>query len=177
MKKILSTLFLTSFLAVLVVPAVALAQGACSYQSCNGTVGSVPCLCGGHEIANSSTLYCCGTCNNGAGALFTTQDTCQSAMSGGTADQGGYQQIPTNVPSTPGELVDLVEKIGNWIFSILLGVAVIFLVVAGFYFITAGGSAEKVTTARQMLINALIGVAVALAAKGMVAIIRGFILK
>lgn len=73
------------------------------------------------------------------------------------------------------ELIALIERIGDWIFGLLLVIAAIMLVVSGFFFITAAGSAEKVGTARTMLINALIGVAVALAAKGLVMVVRSIL--
>jgi len=80
------------------------------------------------------------------------------------------KEAPTIV-ETPEGLEAKITVIGNWIFTILLAVASIFLIVAGFFFITAQGDPQKITTARQMLINALIGVGVALSARGMVAVI------
>lgn len=73
------------------------------------------------------------------------------------------------------DVIDLVEEIGNWIFAALLVVAVIFLIIAGFLWVTAGGNAEQTTRARQMLINALIGVAIALGARGLIAIVTDLI--
>lgn len=85
----------------------------------------------------------------------------------------------TEIPGAPFEsvsdLIDKVEDIGNWIFTGLLIIAAIFLVVAGYFFVTAGGNPENVNKARQMLINALIGVAVGLAAKGLIAVIQNVI--
>lgn len=72
-------------------------------------------------------------------------------------------------------LIDKINDIGNWIFTGLLAIAAIFLVVAGYFFITAGGNPENITKARQMLINALIGVAIGLAARGLIAVITGII--
>lgn len=79
-------------------------------------------------------------------------------------------EAPTVVESG-AELILLIENIGNWAFTILLVVAVIFLIIAGFWFVTASGDPEKVTKARGMLINALIGIAIALLAKGLIAVI------
>lgn len=79
------------------------------------------------------------------------------------------------IVSTPEELLDKINDIGNWIFTGLLVVAGIFLMVSGFFFITAQGQPEKINTARQMLINALIGVGVALGSKGMVAVIQSIL--
>lgn len=69
------------------------------------------------------------------------------------------------------DLEKLIVTIGNWVFTILLGIAAVFLIVAGYFFITAGGNPENITKARQMLINALIGVAIGLGAQGLVKVI------
>lgn len=73
--------------------------------------------------------------------------------------------------STGAELVELINNIGNWIFTILLAIAAIMLIMAGFFWITAGGNPENVKKASDMLRNSLIGIAVALGAKGLVAVI------
>ena len=64
--------------------------------------------------------------------------------------------------STVQGIINLIDEIRNYIFTGVMIIAGIFLIVAGFFFITASGDPEKVNKARQMLINALIGVAVAL---------------
>ena len=91
----------------------------------------------------------------------------------------GLAAEQVEIPAAPfedvGGLLGLVESIGNWIFTGLLILAAIFLVVAGYYFVTAGGNPENVNKARQMLINALIGVAVGLAARGLIAVVSNII--
>lgn len=49
------------------------------------------------------------------------------------------------------------------------------LIMAGFFWITAGGNPENVKKASDMLRNALIGVAVAVGAKGLVLLIKNII--
>ena len=66
------------------------------------------------------------------------------------------------------DFIDALNSIVNWLFTILLIVAVIFILIAAFNFITAAGDPEKVKTARQFVIYALIGVVVALLARGLV---------
>jgi hypothetical protein len=75
----------------------------------------------------------------------------------------------------PSDLLDTITNIGNWIFTGLLILAGIFLVIAGYFFVTAGGNPENVNKARQMLINALIGVAVGVAAQGLKAVIQNIV--
>ncbi|MBI2042118.1 MAG: hypothetical protein HYT20_03850 [Candidatus Nealsonbacteria bacterium] len=98
------------------------------------------------------------TCNT-AGCNWNPQDnTCSGVLIKQTSD-----------------LIDLINKIGNWVFAALLSIAAIFLIVSGLMWVTAGGNPEKANKARQMLINALIGVAIALLARGMVMVIRSVI--
>lgn len=69
------------------------------------------------------------------------------------------------------DLINLINNIGNWIFAGVMAVAAVFLIISGFLFVTAGGNPEQVGKARQMLINALLGVAIALGARGLVAVV------
>lgn len=88
---------------------------------------------------------------------------------------GEQTEIPAAPFESAGDLVDKINDIGNWAFTGLLALAAIFLVVAGYFFVTAGGNPENVNKARQMLINALIGVAIGLAARGLVAVITSIV--
>ena len=73
------------------------------------------------------------------------------------------------------DIIRIINTIGNWIFAIALAVAAIFILVAAFFFITSGGNPETATKAKGMLVNALIGVALALAARGLVAVLKSIL--
>ncbi len=92
----------------------------------------------------------------------------------GLAQEISPETAPTVITTAVG-FISFIERIGNWIFAFLLVIAGLFLIYAGFLWVTAGGNPENVTKARQMLINALIGVAIALLAKGLVFVVRGII--
>lgn len=85
----------------------------------------------------------------------------------------------TEIPAAPfesaGDLIDKINDIGNWVFTGLLAIAAIWLVAAGYFFVTGGGNPEKINKAREMLIQSLIGVAVGLAARGLIAVIQNII--
>lgn len=70
------------------------------------------------------------------------------------------------------EVMGALDSIVNWVFTILLVVAALFIVLAAFTFVTAGGDPEKVNTARNQVLYAIIGVAVAFLARGLVALVR-----
>jgi hypothetical protein len=79
------------------------------------------------------------------------------------------------VPELNGsQMMEIINRITNWLFAFLIIVAVVSIIIAGYYFITAQGDAEKVKTARNFILYALIGVGVGLLAKGLVGLV-GFI--
>ncbi|MBI2416205.1 MAG: hypothetical protein HYV33_06135 [Candidatus Kerfeldbacteria bacterium] len=55
----------------------------------------------------------------------------------------------------------------NWVLGILALIAVVMILVGGFKWMTAGGNEEKVEGAKKLLIAALIGLVVILAAWGL----------
>ncbi len=84
--------------------------------------------------------------------------------------------LPTTPPAqTGGQLLTLVDTATNWLFAIFAVLAVIFVLLAAFQFISAGGDAVKLGEARQKLIWAAIGIVIALASKGLVPVIRSII--
>jgi len=70
------------------------------------------------------------------------------------------------------DIMVALETLTNWLFTLLLIIAVIFLIIAAFTFITASGDPDKVGKARNFVLYALIGVAVAVAARGLVALVQ-----
>lgn len=66
------------------------------------------------------------------------------------------------------DVITIINRIGNWIFAILLAVSGIMMIAAGFFWVTAAGEPANVMKARTMLTNAVIGLVVALLAKGVV---------
>jgi len=70
------------------------------------------------------------------------------------------------------EPVGAIEKIITWLITIILIVAALFIVIAAFTFVTAGGDPEKVNKARDQVLYALIGVVVALLAYGLVLLVK-----
>lgn len=65
-------------------------------------------------------------------------------------------------PEDEDAIIGLLEKIVGYIQIIVLLVAIAYIIMAGYGWITAEGDAEKATTARQRLIYGLIGIAVVL---------------
>ena len=85
---------------------------------------------------------------------------------------GSPRIVPEQSQLTTLSVMDTLEIIADWIFYILLFVAAIFIVIAGVNFVTAQGDPEKVKKARDMVMYAVIGIIVALLARGIVALIN-----
>jgi len=78
---------------------------------------------------------------------------------------GASTMVTTSLCCGPNTIVD---NITNWLFAILIAIAVISLIIAAIYFVTAQGDEAKIKTARQFVIYAIVGVVVGIIAKALV---------
>ena len=86
------------------------------------------------------------------------------------------RKLPVTAPATTGEgLLAILDTATNWIFAIFVILSIIFVLLAALQFVSSGGDAAKVGEARQKLIWAMVGIAVALASKGLVPIVKNII--
>ena len=83
-------------------------------------------------------------------------------------------EIPTG-PDSGESFLDVVDNIVDWIFVIVLIGAVIFIVLAGWQFISGGGDPQALSQARNKLLWAAIGVMVAVLARGLVTAVKNII--
>lgn len=59
-----------------------------------------------------------------------------------------------------GKLLDIIGRLSGYAMQVLIGVGLLFLVLAGFQFILARGDESKLASARSMLIWSIIGIMV-----------------
>ncbi|HVO28550.1 MAG TPA: hypothetical protein VMT81_01025 [Candidatus Paceibacterota bacterium] len=111
-----------------------------------------------------------------AGAFAPTGGT----GSGGTV--GAQPQLPTgtNVPYASGfvstqSVLNFGCTVFSWMFYGLIVLAVVFVVVGAYKYLTSSGEAEKVKSANNTLMYAAIAVAVALLAKAIPSIVASFL--
>lgn len=90
----------------------------------------------------------------------------------------GLLTLPTvnslaqEAPPANLDVMAVLDRIINWLFTILLVIAAMCIVIAGYYFVTAAGNPETTAKARNFVLYALIGVAVAIASRGLVALVK-----
>lgn len=75
------------------------------------------------------------------------------------------ETLPTG-PRSFEDILDILETLLNWMFTILMIVAVMFILWAAYLYLSAGGDPEKVKTASNQLIYAAVAIAVALVSQG-----------
>jgi magnesium-transporting ATPase (P-type) len=83
--------------------------------------------------------------------------------------------LPTTNITSPSQVLKLMCDVAGWIFAFLMVLAVIFVLVAAFNYLTAQGDPEKVAGANQALIYAAVAVAVAVVAKALPSVVSGFV--
>ena len=72
-------------------------------------------------------------------------------------------------------LIDKILTIGDYIFMAILVIAVIFILLAAWTFLTSGGEPEKVKKARSYLLFAVIGIAVGFLARILVKVVASIV--
>lgn len=70
---------------------------------------------------------------------------------------------------------DLLEKIAVGVGAVVASLAVLMLIIAGILFLISAGNPTMLTRAKQALTYAIIGAAIALAASGLVALLKNII--
>lgn len=81
-------------------------------------------------------------------------------------------QVVIENPLKYGSIEELIDSLINFIFWISLAIVPLMIIIAGFYWLTAAGDPKKVKTALDIIKWTVIGFAIILFAKGLVAIIR-----
>ncbi len=82
--------------------------------------------------------------------------------------------LPSPNVTTVANVFTVLCQLLGWLFILFIILAVVFVIVAAFKYLTAGGDAEKVGTANHMLIYAVVAVVVAVLARAIPVIIANF---
>lgn len=70
---------------------------------------------------------------------------------------------PANVPAnitTGADLIKYVQSVLGWVFAFAVVIGTVMIIYAGIIYLTSAGSAEKVKSAVQIMIYAVVGIAI-----------------
>ncbi len=74
-----------------------------------------------------------------------------------------------------GDLPTLIKNIADFVFKLAGFLAIVMFVLAGILFLTSAGNEEQIGKAKKALLYAAVGLAIALAGAGLVALIRNIL--
>lgn len=81
----------------------------------------------------------------------------------------------TSSINTPDDVINAITRIGGALYSVLIALAVIFILVGAFEILTAGDDAKKFERGKNQIIYAAVAVAVGLLATGIVKIVQDLV--
>lgn len=93
------------------------------------------------------------------------------ASHGGAHDTG----VTLDNPLEAGTIPEILSAVAGFLFGIGISIAVIFIIIGGFQFATAGGNPEKISTGKRTITWAAIGIVVLLVAGGIATLIKGIL--
>jgi len=86
-----------------------------------------------------------------------------------------FAQGPDPILTHPEQVIQLLNRILNYAWTIMGIIVVMMLLYAGFTFVTAAGSDEKVETAKKMIKWSLVGIVVMILSGGVMLLIENFL--
>lgn len=102
-------------------------------------------------------------------ALAAPSDAAAQACAGVTAAAGGTCDA-TKTGTDANELINTIINLLSWIIGVI---AVIMIIFGGFKFVTSSGDSGKVSSARQTIIYALVGLVIVALAQTVVKFVIG----
>ena len=79
-------------------------------------------------------------------------------------------------PAKGVDLINRIQGVTSWVFAFFLAISLIYIILGAFQFVTGGDDPAQITAARQKLIYAAIGIAIALIAGGFPAVLRSIVI-
>ena len=98
------------------------------------------------------------------------------SMASITKANGIENLITIRNPLTEGtQFEDIVDNLVDFVFNIVIVLAPLTTIVAGFLFVTAGGNLEQINRAKAMIVWSIVGFLIILLAKGIMSVIQSLL--
>lgn len=111
--------------------------------------------------------------------LFLASPALSVNIAPGGGGGGVAMAVEENIPSgitTRTQAYASLDRVAKFLFNIFLGLALIFLIIAALFYITAGGNQTQLDKAKNILIYSIVAIVLALLAGGMRTFIQNLIL-
>jgi len=87
----------------------------------------------------------------------------------------GLGEFKIENPLAADTFEEVLDRLINFIFWVGITVAPVMLIIAGFMLVTALGDPKRVETAKKMILYTLIGLAIVILAKGLIAVLKSIL--
>ncbi len=140
--------------------------GTCNSGQCCIAGGGGSCKSQGGDCMGSLTETCTslGRVSVSGGCTITGQSCCGAAIAEASLNKLNYtllEEIPGQA-GTSGDLGSYLERLYKFVFW-AVGIAALFmLTVGGFMYVTSAGNTARVSTAKTIIVDALLGIIIAL---------------
>lgn len=119
-----------------------------------------------------TTVYAQDTPTNTVGNSDNPTNTVGN--SGNPTNTVGNNFGVANEIDTVDDVLMVIDRITNWMFTIFLAAAVIMILYAAFVYLTSGGG-EETAKAHKMILYSAVAIAVAILARGVVTVIESIV--
>ena len=102
-------------------------------------------------------------------------DDCVESSGAGPCSSSEVTRISNPLGSPDMTIWDLVDIVINLVQAVMIPIVVLFLIYAGFLFVTAQGNETKLTKAKTVLMYTIIGTAIIIGAEALSLLIQGTI--
>ncbi|MCH7828698.1 hypothetical protein IH982_02395 [Patescibacteria group bacterium] len=130
-------------------------------------------LFGGSFVERIDAAPVCGACETDANCDGDL--VCQGAVEGAQGLCQEKDTIQICNPLQTENFTGIVNNILDILFNFALLLTPLMIVVAGIMFVTAGGSPERISTAKRILLWTAVGFVIILLAKGLIVVLRAII--
>lgn len=98
----------------------------------------------------------------------------------------GFAQLSQSFPCDPktglncsagSDINGLIRTVINWLLGIAFGIAVLFLIIGGFWYITSAGNEETAEKGKNTAINAIIGIVIIILSYVIVNVVANFVTR
>ena len=81
-------------------------------------------------------------------------------------------QVVITSPIRSTSFQEMVTRIGNWIFTLAIGILPIMILIGAYVLVTGGGDPRKIALGRKILLYSIIGFIIIAATRGILALLR-----
>ncbi len=84
---------------------------------------------------------------------------------------------PMNLNSNPDTVIQVINRAINYLFLVLIIVAIFIIILAAFTFLTSAGDPEKIAKARNYILYAIVAIVVAFLAEAIVMLVQRVVMS